>query len=64
VFEYQALDFAQVLGAHTSVARQRHRIKPKLAFPVRAANVDVRRFPTFVGIEVESECPNSPEPSA
>jgi len=59
VFEHEPFDLPQIMWRYTTIASKGNGRKPKLAFGAGAANVDVRRFVSFIRIEVEAESANS-----
>ncbi|HUT93295.1 MAG TPA: hypothetical protein VMY37_27775 [Thermoguttaceae bacterium] len=47
VFKNEPLDLPKILGGNPTITSETYRLKPKLALPVRRANVDVCRLVRF-----------------
>jgi hypothetical protein len=59
VLVYEPLNLPQVVGTDTPVSSHHNRFEPELAFAVGTTNVNVRRFVSLIGIEVEAIPANS-----
>jgi hypothetical protein len=56
VFENEALDLAQVVRSHASVACQKNGwFQPEFAVPVWCPDMDMRGLMALVGVKVKSE---------
>ena len=54
VFINQPLDLPEIVGGNPTITSETYRLKPKLALPVRRANVDMGGLVRFIRVEVET----------
>lgn len=53
VIENMAFDNPQIVRRNSAIVRKLNRRKPKLTFAIARADMNVRRFHSFIGIEMK-----------